>query len=631
MSPSGFIRAMDKANYLQHGENNSLEYTSEGVENSRVALFFALVRDIPTDRLQDLLQRVVLDGKDNEEVIADLFIIAFQTRHCRGGKGERSLFYHMIMELALLYPETTKSLMTLVPYYGTFKDWFQLVLLSRDEKKISNIETRTILDSLADYIMTLACDQLLRDRDILYNDESIESLSLISKWAPREGKNMDGLAKELANKVFPNSKSPKKDYRQLLSRLNTAINTVEVKMSSNQWDTIDFTTCPSVALMKYRKAFLNECVRGEQPMTVEMEETGNRHPVDNVRVACRKRLRDTLSNEKASKLKGRQLFPHEIVRKFIGDPYSCGRNICRMSDLEKDILYCQWNDIRVGVLEAMSKIDGRDNDVSGLNLGKMVSLVDVSGSMSGTPMEVAIALGLLVSEIASPEYGNRCLTFSAKPQWVILDKHMSIEKKVKMMVNAPWGMNTDFEAATEKILNVAIKANLAPDDIPDLIVFSDMQFDQARNQGDSRNEKWEIHHERIVQRFRYEGLKVCGQPWPAPHIIYWNLRGSTTGFPVNADTPGVTMLSGFSPSLMKLLLSGEPVEKDADEIDLHEGKNSIKRRVKTPFHTIRKALDNEDYDMVRELLYASREGILKMYKKPVTDSIDVTKDDWEVI
>ena len=158
-----------------------------------------------------------------------------------------------------------------------------------------------------------------------------------------------------------------------------------------------------------------------------------------------------------------------------------------------------------------------------------------------------------------------------------------------------------------------------------------MQFDQARNQGDSRNEKWEIHHERIVQRFRYEGLKVYGQPWPAPHIIYWNLRGSTSGFPVNADTPGVTMLSGFSPSLMKLLLSGEPVGKDADEIDLHEGKNSIKRRVKTPFHTIRKALDNEDYDMVRELLYASREGILKMYEKPVTDSIDETKDDWEVI
>ena len=34
------------------------------------------------------------------------------------------------------------------------------------------------------------------------------------------------------------------------------------------------------------------------------------------------------------------------------------------------------------------------------DLGKLVPLVDVSGSMGGTPMEAAIALGILVSELS---------------------------------------------------------------------------------------------------------------------------------------------------------------------------------------------------------------------------------------
>ncbi len=86
------------------------------------------------------------------------------------------------------------------------------------------------------------------------------------------------------------------------------------------------------------------------------------------------------------------------------------------------------------------------------------------------------------------------------------------------MQNAPWGMSTDFEAAIEKILKVAVEGKLNPEDIPDLIVFSDMQFDQAQ----SNRYGWETRHQRIIHRFRKEGLKLCGKEWPVPHIIYWN-------------------------------------------------------------------------------------------------------------
>ena len=68
-------------------------------------------------------------------------------------------------------------------------------------------------------------------------------------------------------------------------------------------------------------------------------------------------------------------------------------------------------------------------DPKGLNLSKLVALVDVSGSMSGIPMEVAIALGILVSEVTHPDFRNRLLTFETKPSWVNLSQAKTLQEK----------------------------------------------------------------------------------------------------------------------------------------------------------------------------------------------------------
>ena len=119
-----------------------------------------------------------------------------------------------------------------------------------------------------------------------------------------------------------------------------------------------------------------------------------------------------------------------------------------------------------------------------VDLGKIVPLVDVSGSMSGQPMEVAIGLGILVSELASPAFRHRCLTFESRPNWCDLTDCRTIHEKVSKLQAAPWGGSTDFEAACERILEAARSAKLKPDEIPDMIVFSDMQFDSANRDGD---------------------------------------------------------------------------------------------------------------------------------------------------
>eukprot|EP00966_Prymnesium_polylepis_P007407 170347-Prymnesium_polylepis.1 len=202
-------------------------------------------------------------------------------------------------------------------------------------------------------------------------------------------------------------------------------------------------------------------------------------------------------------------------------------------------------------------------------------------------MEVAIGLGLLVSELSAPAFRDRVLTFESRPSWVDLSGCAQIADKVKQLQRAPWGGSTDFEAACEKILQAAEHAKLKPDEIPDLIVFSDMQFDCARGGGfyGGHARSWETHHERLVRRFAEVGRKVCSEPYAAPRIIYWNLRGNTVGFPVQADTPNTQMLSGFSPSLLKLVLSGKDLVGEEKEVVLPDGTTKVVREGPTPAET----------------------------------------------
>ena len=71
-------------------------------------------------------------------------------------------------------------------------------------------------------------------------------------------------------------------------------------------------------------------------------------------------------------------------------------------------------------------------------------LVDVSGSMHGTPMEAAIALGILVSELSHAAFRHRAHTFESRPNWVDLSGCVKIADKVRCLQKAPWGGSTNL-------------------------------------------------------------------------------------------------------------------------------------------------------------------------------------------
>ena len=115
-----FFAAMD-AQLPTHtrGENNSLELSAEGVGQPRVALFAALVRNCPNDRITALVDAVVKERCDTVQNLVDLVVLTIQTRDCRGGKGERDLCQRLFWELLALWPDVAIKLIPLLPEYGS--------------------------------------------------------------------------------------------------------------------------------------------------------------------------------------------------------------------------------------------------------------------------------------------------------------------------------------------------------------------------------------------------------------------------------------------------------------------------------------------------------------------------------
>ena len=74
---------------------------------------------------------------------------------------------------------------------------------------------------------------------------------------------------------------------------------------------------------------------------------------------------------------------------------------------------------------------------------------------------------------------------------------------------------------------------------------SDMQFDQCAEFDDSAMES-------IKRNYEEAGYSL-------PQVVFWNLN-SKGGVPVQANSQGVALISGFSPAILKSLLAGNMEE-----------------------------------------------------------------------
>ena len=648
------------------GENGHAELTAAGLGDALLALFDKAVRGLDETRVRTLTSDVIAEARDarDERRVKDLFVLAFHTRWCRGGKGERKLFYQLLAVLYERYPAVVVGLVDLIPVYGYWKDLLSLLLeCNRDGIDYAPLSARV----WAVYAAQIQADAA--ELTAAQLERRAPKLSLAAKFAPSErGQHSRALKadREICKLLFPTLvgdrmvagreaawPTARAKYRRILSSLRRALAVPEVRMCAQQWAEIEFGKVSSLCLDRHKRAFLNE---GK----------ARAHEDNPDRAACRENLLTLIRDKGVAALKGKQLFPHELVQQVL-EPK---RGLCGfggfggrghgLSEAVSAVLNVQWEAIRAGLLEqvearqaelalAASEVDRVDvlrtasdicpgaaalnvaADVAMLSavatgarkpvgLSRVVPMADVSGSMDGTPMHVAIALGILVSEVTHPAFRDKVLTFHTNPTWHDLSMHTTFVDKVQSLQGAQWGGSTDFGKAMEKIAELVRAERLEQGDVPDLLVVSDMQFNQARAHGGSyyplggypsylfdhatatKDEGWSTAYENITRMFAQLGIELHGHPLQPPNIIFWNVRADTVGFPAAADDKGVMLLSGFSPALMKFILSGE-MEEERVTLDA-EGAVVKTRTQLDPKETLRRVLDDTGLDAVRAVLDA---------------------------
>jgi len=579
----------------QVGENGMAEFTNAGVGSDLLALSQLVRGGTPTPLVDKILQR----NSPNE--IADLVVLLFATRNARGGKGEKKLAYDIFIRLQTAYPETCTRLLGLFPHYGYWKDL--LLLMAEDEgldETLTRAALRVIKDQLA--VDLMAVEEYKEELKKTFDEKEIEalrrkgpSISLLAKWLPREGSSLDKKTKFVSLFVplmWPASESNqatdawessgKALYRKTVAQLTAYLALPEVLLAAHREEEIRFKKLASKATMRLRKVFLNENANG-RPRSEDPK---------------RIRLAERFQMYVAKKgLKGRQLDPHEIVSIVLKKH--------NMTDAEEKVLDAQWKDLWRGVAEQAKAAEG---DTLEFNPTRMVPMADVSGSMSGVPMEVSIALSIGLSEITHDAFKHMVMTFSSQPKWHRLNPSDSIVQKVRSLSRAHWEMSTNFEAAYDLILETVEAAKLSREDMPSLVVFSDMQFDQAMG----RRTPMTTMHEHLCAKVERVGKRLGWEDTDPTPIVYWNLR-NTGGHPVNKDTEGAVLLAGFSPSLLKLVLSGGALVEETVEVVEADGTVTTQKIRVTPEVILRKMLDDDVYDPVREVLASSEEGALKEY------------------
>lgn len=361
----------------------------------------------------------------------------------------------------------------------------------------------TLIDTpLKEDVVKIIKQQLIID----YNSKNP---SLLAKWMPSENTS-SYKTRKLAKNLRDALKMSSKKYQKILSTLRERIRVTESIISRSRWEELELSKLTANNYLKYANAFNNR-----------IPEKWNNY------------LDDVSQNKK--EIKSSTLYPYDIVHKV------------RMN-LESD-----WNSSD-NVYDELWKALPNYSDDKRIN---SLCVVDTSGSMytqigksSIEALDVAISLGLYISERVNSVFKNNFLTFSKNPklQTVI---GSTLTQKIMNMESANWGMNTDLEKTFRLILDIAIKNNLSQEDIPEkLIVISDMQFDEAIMYNTNKKTLFE----NISYEFEKHGYSM-------PLVVFWNVLASKTAFQVDKDTKNVLLCSGCSPSILKGVLKySNPME-----------------------------------------------------------------------
>jgi len=196
---------------------------------------------------------------EDKEIATQLLM---NMRDVRNGKGEKFIPAVIMVYLKNTIPiDVYEVILRKMIEYGYWKDLLRIIEI--DSRTILETSKHTLLSHESIEIKLFA-EQLKKDNDTLKdisdstnNSDTKLAISLCSKWAPSETTHYNHYPMYAALNIMQAMNLTPKEYRIMLSKLRKHLNILEMYMSTNQFDKIDFSKLPSVAMMKMKKSFFS--------------------------------------------------------------------------------------------------------------------------------------------------------------------------------------------------------------------------------------------------------------------------------------------------------------------------------------------------------------------------------------
>lgn len=417
-------------------------------------------RNLDESTIRNMVQLAL--SENLEQTLRTIFYLG----DVRGGQRARRFFEIAIKEIVKLHPDRMKRILHLLPEYTRW-DMLYLFIGTQLERNALEVLKQEINSAIKE-----------------------NRSSLVFKWL-KSPKTTSKESMRLAKITRDYLGLTDKEYRQLLVRGRKQLNLVECNMSQNNWDKINFEHVPSLANLKYKRAFakhnliqynehLNKVMKGEAKMNMGVT------------------------------------YPHTIIAQY------------RNGNTYNSTLEAAWKSLP----NYLKDVDGG-----------MLVMADVSGSMKQTIdpiskveiIDIAVGLAIYTAERLSGPFKNKFMTFSERPEFVTLPDNGTLQSKISITRHSNWQMNTNIDLAMEAILRVGVHNSLPQKDLPKtLLIISDMQFDGCASI--TNLETW-------GQQFKRQGYKL-------PQIVFWNVN-AYKNMPTTMDKKGVALVSGYSPSILE--------------------------------------------------------------------------------
>jgi hypothetical protein len=318
---------------------------------------------------------------------------------------------------------------------------------------------------------------------------------LAAKWMPRKGPLAVGLRTYF--KMTP------KQYRKTIVGLS---NTVEQKLCAREFTNINYSHVPGIAAARYQATFARHDPEGFAAYKAALVK----------------------GDDPKVKVNAGAIFPYDVIKGL------------RFGD--ETVANAQWNALP---------------DFTGGSEQNALCVVDVSGSMTSqipnsnvSALDVAVSLGLYLSERLNGPFKDTFLTFSEAPE--LQKVSGTLKNRMQSMMKSKWGMNTNLNAVFQLVLNTAIKNKLKQEDLPSkILIISDMEFDNCTNVNRYGQPRSVTNFKAIKDLYNQSGYEM-------PQLVFWNVMArNTANAPVKATQKDVALVSGFSPAVVKSVLSNK--------------------------------------------------------------------------